>query len=92
VLFCHVLRYLKNALDKGLYYRRSTNLDVVSYFDIRQVLDRRSINSNCTFLRDNLVTWSNIQRVLSRYSIEVECSPKVHTACERCGFGLFCVR
>jgi len=30
---CRILLYLKRALDKGLYYRSFSYLDIVGYFD-----------------------------------------------------------
>jgi len=56
---CRVLRHLKRALAKKLYYRPSSHLDIVRYSYTEWVgdpIDRHSI-TRCTFVGDNLVVW-----------------------------------
>ena len=56
---CRVLRYLKGASGKGLYYRPPSNLDIVGYSDVDWAgdpIDQRSTTDYWTFVGGNLVT------------------------------------
>jgi len=56
---CHILRYVKWAPGKRLYYRSSSHLDIVRYFITDWAgdpIDRCSITDYYTFVGGNLVT------------------------------------
>jgi len=56
---CCMLRYLKRAPCKGLYYRPSFYLDILGYLDVDWAdnpIDRHSPTSYCTFIEGCLVT------------------------------------
>jgi len=56
---CRILRYLKRAPGKGLYYHPSSQLDIVRYSDDDWVggpINCCSTNGYCTFVGDNLMT------------------------------------
>ena len=55
-----ILRYLKSAPGKGLFFMRDNHLQVEAYTDSDyggSVIDRRSTSGYCTFVGGNLVTW-----------------------------------
>ena len=55
-----ILRYLKSAPGKGLYFAKHDHLLVEAYSDADwagSVTDRRSTSGYCTFVGGNLVTW-----------------------------------
>ena len=56
---CRILRYLKGAPGKRLYYRHSSHLNVVGYSDVDlggNPIDRHSTTYYYIFVGDNLVT------------------------------------
>ena len=56
----YILRYLKWALRKRLYYHHSSHLNIVRYSDANWVgdpIDHPSITDHITFIRGNLVIW-----------------------------------
>ena len=71
-----ILRYLKSALGKGLFYMRNNHLQIEAYTDSNygsSIIDKRSISSYCTFVGGNLVTWcSKKQTIVARLSAEAE--------------------
>ena len=66
----HILRYLKNAIGKGILFIKNVDADV----DWAGVVDdRRSTCGYFTFVGGNLVTWkSKKQNVVARSSAEAE--------------------
>ncbi|XP_050889888.1 uncharacterized mitochondrial protein AtMg00810-like [Lathyrus oleraceus] len=57
-----IFRYLKGNTNLGLFYRRSSEYKLVSYYDADYVGDRikrKSTFGSCQFLGDNLISWSN---------------------------------
>ena len=71
-----ILRYLKSAPGKGLFFGIHGHLQVDGYTDADwagSTTDRRSTSGYCTFIGGNLVTWrSKKQAVVSRSSAEAE--------------------
>ena len=55
---CRILRYFKRAPGTESYYRPSSHLDIVGYFDAEWAgdsIDRHFITSYCTSVGGNLV-------------------------------------
>ena len=55
-----ILKYLKNALGRGLFYQSFGHLRIECYIDADWVgspLDRKSTFGYCTFISGNFVTW-----------------------------------
>uniref|UniRef100_A0A2N9GF06 Integrase catalytic domain-containing protein n=1 Tax=Fagus sylvatica TaxID=28930 RepID=A0A2N9GF06_FAGSY len=81
-----ILKYLKNAPGRGLFYRSSGHLRIEGYTDADWAgspLDRKSTTGYCTFIGGNLVTWrSKKQSVVARSSAEAEYRAMAHTTCE----------
>lgn len=71
-----VLRYLKEAVDYGLMFKKSSFLDLVvySYADWgSDPDDRHSTSGYCVYLGENLTNWSSKkQSVVSKSSAESE--------------------
>ena len=71
-----VLRYLKETIDYGLVFKKSSCLDLIAYSDAdwgSDPDDRRSTGGYCIYLGDNLVSWSSKkQSVVSKSSAESE--------------------
>ncbi|RVW25069.1 Retrovirus-related Pol polyprotein from transposon RE1 [Vitis vinifera] len=72
-----ILRYLKNALGKGILFAKNVDHQSIEvYIDADwagAVDDRRSTSGYFTFVGGNLVTWkSKKQNVVARLSVEAE--------------------
>ena len=82
----HILKYLKNALGRDLFYWSSGHLRIEGYIDADWTgspSDRKSTTGYCTFIGGNLVTWrSKKQSVLTRSSAEAEYRVMAHITCE----------
>jgi hypothetical protein len=72
----HILRYVKGTTDTGLWFRKSSLLDISIFTSIDWagcVDDRRSIGGYAVFVGPNLVSWSlKKQLTVSRSSTEAE--------------------
>ena len=70
-----MLQYLKRTPGKGILFKRNGGLVLESYIDADyagSTVDRRSTSGYCTFLGENLVTWSKKQNVVARSSAEAK--------------------
>ena len=71
-----ILRYLKSAPRKGLFFMKNNHLHVELYTDSdygRSEIVNRSTSGYCTFIGGNLVTWrSKKLTVVARSSVEAE--------------------
>ena len=81
-----ILKYLKNAPGRGLFYRSSGHLSIEGYIDADWVgspSNRKSTIGYCTFISGNLVTWrSKKQLVVACSSAEAEYRAMAHTTYE----------
>jgi len=82
----HILRYLKAAPGRGLFFPRETDLQIKGFSDSDLATcpkTRRSITGYCVFLRESLISWkSKKHSTMSRSSSEVEYKALVTTSCE----------
>ena len=80
------LRYIKRTPGRGLLFRKRDHLQVEVYTDVdwvRNIMDRRSTSSYCTFIGGNLVTWqSKKQNAVGKSSVEAEFRTLAHGICE----------
>lgn len=56
----HVVKYLNNTINKGLFYPTSSDLSLTAYSDAdwgRCISARRSLTGYCIFLGHSLVSW-----------------------------------
>ena len=71
-----ILRYLKGAPGRGIYFKRNGHLRVEGYTDsdwAGDITDRKSTSGYFTFVGGNLVTWrSKKQKVVALSSAEAE--------------------
>ncbi|XP_035836992.1 uncharacterized mitochondrial protein AtMg00810-like [Helianthus annuus] len=71
-----LLRYLKGALGKGIFFKKGDSLEMKAFSDsvwAKCLGTRRSVTGFCVFLGNNLVSWkSKKQSTVSRSSAEVE--------------------
>ncbi|XP_021596650.1 uncharacterized mitochondrial protein AtMg00810-like [Manihot esculenta] len=74
---CHVLRYLKTYLAKGLYFSATSNLSNISaYCDADWAtcsFSRQSVTGFCVFLGGSLISWkTKKQKIVSKSFAEAE--------------------
>ena len=78
-----ILKYLKNAPGRGLFYRSSGHLRIEGYTNTDWAgspSDRKSTTGYCTFIVGNLVTWrSKKQSVVICSSVETNYHAMAHT-------------
>ena len=80
-----ILRYLKSAPGKGIWYKDNNSNEVCGYSDADWAgsFDRKSTTGYCTFVGGNIVTWkSKKQNVVARSSAEAEYRAMASTASE----------
>ncbi|XP_061359256.1 secreted RxLR effector protein 161-like [Gastrolobium bilobum] len=81
-----ILRYLKGAPGRELWFRKGPNLEIVGYTDadwVGSLQDRRSTSGYFTFLGINLVTWrSKKQKMGELSSAEAEFRGMAKGLCE----------
>ena len=57
-----IFRYLKGTTNLGLLYRKSLDYDLVELCDADyadDMIERKSTNGNCQFLRENRISWAS---------------------------------
>ncbi|KAK6150593.1 hypothetical protein DH2020_015525 [Rehmannia glutinosa] len=71
-----ILRYIKNAPGKGIFYRDTCKINVVGYSDADWAgcpIDKRSTSGYCVFIGGNSISWkSKEQNVVDHSSAESE--------------------
>ncbi|KAM1912364.1 hypothetical protein ACFX14_000440 [Malus domestica] len=81
-----ILRYLKMAPSRSMFFSKNGHLNVEGYTDanwVGSITDWRSISGYFTFVGGNLVTWrSKKQKVVVRSSAEAEFRGMSHVVCE----------
>ena len=81
-----ILRYLKAAPGKGLFFGKTNDRDVAIFTDADwagPITDRKSTSGYCTYVWGNLVTWrSKKQGVVARSSAEAEFRAMAQGICE----------
>ncbi|GAV83562.1 hypothetical protein CFOL_v3_27008 [Cephalotus follicularis] len=81
-----VLRYIKDTLGRGLFFKKNEKRMVEIYTDAGwagSLVDRRSMSGYCTYVWGNLVTWrSKKPPVVARSSAEAEFRALAHGICE----------
>lgn len=81
-----ILRYLKSAPGKGLFFAKNNHCEVEGYTDAdwaSNISDRRSTSGYFTFVGGNLVTWrSKKQKVVALSSAEAEFRGVAKGLCE----------
>ncbi|RVW81638.1 Copia protein [Vitis vinifera] len=82
-----ILRYLKNALRKGILFAKNVDHQSIEVYTdadwVSAVDDRRSTSGYFTFVGGNLVTWkSKKQNVIARSSAEAEFKGMTLGLCE----------
>ncbi|PNX92176.1 putative copia-type protein [Trifolium pratense] len=83
---CRVVRYLKGTPGRGLFYPRSSSIQVLGFADAywANCLDsRRSTSGYCFFLGSSLISWrAKKQHTVSRSSSEAEYHSLSFASCE----------
>jgi Reverse transcriptase (RNA-dependent DNA polymerase) len=71
-----ILRYLKGAPGRGIFFKKNDHLRIEGYTDsdwVGDITDRKSTSGYFTFIGGNLVTWrSKKQKVVALSSTEAE--------------------
>lgn len=83
---CRVLRYLKNNPGQGIFFSRTSEMQLIGYSDADWAgcMDsRKSISGYCFFIGKSLVSWrAKKQATVSRSSSEAEYRALSSAACE----------
>ncbi|XP_070014030.1 uncharacterized protein [Nicotiana sylvestris] len=81
-----ILRYIKSALGKGLFFEDRGHEQIVGYSNVNWVgspSDRRSTSGYCVLIGGNLVSWKRKkQNVVARSSAEAEYQAMAMVTCE----------
>ncbi|XP_038904402.1 secreted RxLR effector protein 161-like [Benincasa hispida] len=81
-----VLRYIRGTKHYGIYFQPSLNLHIFAYSDAdwaSNLDDRKSVAAYCTFVGNNIVSWSSRkQSVVARSNTEFEYRALIHATSE----------
>ena len=88
-----ILRYIKSSLAQGIFFPKSTNIQLKAFSDSNWascITTRHSTTSFCIFLGDSLISWkTKKQSTISRSSFEVKYRALATTCCEIHGLYIF---
>jgi hypothetical protein len=76
-----ILKYLTNALGRGLFYRSSGHLRIEGYTDVdwtRSPSGRKSTIGYCSFIDGNLVTWRSMKQLWLALVLKQLCHGSYH--------------
>ncbi|XP_057249408.1 uncharacterized mitochondrial protein AtMg00810-like [Beta vulgaris subsp. vulgaris] len=90
----HVVKYLKNTVDLGLYYSANCDLHLQGYSDADWsscVFSCKSLSAYCMFLGSHLVSWkTKKQKTVSKSSAEAEYRSMSSAASEMVWLRVYC--